>query len=114
MERILANQNQRTASQPRQLSAGSIFANPPGDYAGRLIEAVGLKGERRGGAEISAQHANFIVNTASNVTTRTAAVNRRAKACGRSQISPSTTGIECAAMSVSSIPFAKEGDRCPR
>jgi len=65
MERIVANQNQRTASQPRQLSAGSIFANPPDDYAGRLIEAVGLKGERRGGAEISAQHANFIVNTGS-------------------------------------------------
>jgi UDP-N-acetylmuramate dehydrogenase len=65
MAKIVANQNQRTASQPRQLSAGSIFANPPGDYAGRLIEAVGLKGERRGGAEISAQHANFIVNTGS-------------------------------------------------
>jgi UDP-N-acetylmuramate dehydrogenase len=65
MAKIVANQNQRTASQPRQLSAGSIFANPPGDYAGRLIETVGLKGERRGGAEISAQHANFIVNTGS-------------------------------------------------
>jgi UDP-N-acetylmuramate dehydrogenase len=63
--RILTFQSQRTASQPRQLSAGSIFANPPGDYAGRLIEAAGLKGERRGGAEISAQHANFIVNTGS-------------------------------------------------
>ena len=63
--RILTYQNQRTASQPRQLSAGSIFANPPGDYAGRLIEAAGLKGERRGGAEISAQHANFIVNSGS-------------------------------------------------
>jgi UDP-N-acetylmuramate dehydrogenase len=63
--RILELQEQRTASQPRQLSAGSIFANPPGDYAGRLIEAVGLKGERRGGAEISAHHANFIVNTGS-------------------------------------------------
>jgi UDP-N-acetylmuramate dehydrogenase len=60
--RILGFQAQRTASQPRQLSAGSIFANPPGDYAGRLIEAAGLKGARRGGAEISTQHANFIVN----------------------------------------------------
>jgi UDP-N-acetylmuramate dehydrogenase len=62
---ILDFQNRRTASQPRQLSAGSIFANPPGDYSGRLIEAVGLKGERRGGAEISGHHANFIVNSGS-------------------------------------------------
>ena len=53
---------QRTASQPRQPSAGSIFRNPPGDYAGRLIEAVGLKGYRVGDAQISPQHANFIVN----------------------------------------------------
>jgi UDP-N-acetylmuramate dehydrogenase len=63
--RIQELQTRRTASQPRQLSAGSIFANPPGDYSGRLIEAVGLKGERRGGAEISAHHANFIVNAGS-------------------------------------------------
>ena len=67
--RIVEFQNRRTASQPRQLSAGSIFANPPGDYAGRLIEAVGLKGERRGGAEISAVHANFIVNSGSATAT---------------------------------------------
>jgi UDP-N-acetylmuramate dehydrogenase len=63
--RIAALQAERNAAQPRQLSAGSIFANPPGDYSGRLIEAAGLKGERQGGAEISAQHANFIVNTGS-------------------------------------------------
>jgi UDP-N-acetylmuramate dehydrogenase len=71
LTRIANQQEQRTASQPRQLSAGSIFANPPNDYAGRLIEAAGLKGARRGGAEISGQHANFIVNsggaTAANV-----------------------------------------------
>lgn len=54
--------SQRTSSQPRQLSAGSVFANPVGDYAGRLIEAAGLKEHREGGAQISAQHANFIVN----------------------------------------------------
>lgn len=43
-------------------NAGSIFRNPPGDYAGRLIEASGLKGLRMGGAMISEQHANFIIN----------------------------------------------------
>jgi len=43
-------------------NAGSIFKNPPGDYAGRLIEAVGLKGERAGDAQISEKHANIIVN----------------------------------------------------
>jgi UDP-N-acetylmuramate dehydrogenase len=49
-------------SQPRILSAGSVFANPDADFAGRLIEAAGLKKVRQGGAEISEQHANFIVN----------------------------------------------------
>lgn len=60
--RIKQLQDQRTRTQPRQLSAGSVFANPPGDYSGRLIEAAGLKGARVGGAQVSPQHANFIVN----------------------------------------------------
>ena len=60
--RIADFQRLRSETQPRQLSAGSVFANPAGDFAGRLIEAAGLKGTRVGGAEISSQHANFIVN----------------------------------------------------
>jgi UDP-N-acetylmuramate dehydrogenase len=39
-----------------------MFTNPPGDHAGRLVEAAGLKGRRIGGAEISPKHANFVVN----------------------------------------------------
>jgi UDP-N-acetylmuramate dehydrogenase len=53
----------RIATQPlNQPNAGSVFRNPPGDYAARLIEACGLKGHRIGNAAISAKHANFIVN----------------------------------------------------
>ncbi len=49
-------------NQPPEPSAGSAFKNPQGDYAGRLIEAVGLKGVRQGGAMFSTIHANFLVN----------------------------------------------------
>ncbi|MGB9640974.1 MAG: UDP-N-acetylmuramate dehydrogenase [Anaerolineales bacterium] len=52
----------RKNSQPAGASMGSIFKNPVGDYAGRLIEEAGLKGRRVGGAQISPAHANFIVN----------------------------------------------------
>ncbi len=53
----------RIASQPLSLpNAGSVFRNPPGDHAARLIESCGLKGLERGGARVSEKHANFIVN----------------------------------------------------
>jgi UDP-N-acetylmuramate dehydrogenase len=62
-ERTDAIQAERKASQPYGIrSLGSVFKNPPGDKAGRLIEAAGLKGRRSGGAQISSKHANFIVN----------------------------------------------------
>ncbi len=53
----------RKRTQPTQTAnAGSVFRNPPGDYAARLIEGAGLKGLREGGAVVSEHHANFIVN----------------------------------------------------
>ncbi|GGG10231.1 UDP-N-acetylmuramate dehydrogenase [Paenibacillus abyssi] len=56
--------DRRLRTQPLQMPcAGSVFRNPPGDHAARLIQEAGLKGLRSGGAEISEQHANFIVNT---------------------------------------------------
>jgi len=55
---------QRGESQPvQQNSCGSVFRNPPGDHAARLIEATGLKGKTLGGAQVSEKHANFIINT---------------------------------------------------
>lgn len=61
--RIADHDAWRRAHQPASASCGSVFKNPPDDYAGRLIEAAGLKGERAGGAEIASLHANFFVNT---------------------------------------------------
>jgi UDP-N-acetylmuramate dehydrogenase len=58
-----ADVDRRRATQPLTLpNSGSVFVNPPGDFAGRLIEQAGLKGLTRGGAQISERHANFIVN----------------------------------------------------
>jgi len=62
-ERMKEMQARRVASQPpRERSAGCIFRNPPGESAGRLIDAAGLKGLTVGGASVSEAHANFVVN----------------------------------------------------
>jgi len=62
-ERIRLFLKRRIAAQPLELpNAGSVFRNPPGDHAARLIEACGLRGLTRGGARVSEKHANFIVN----------------------------------------------------
>lgn len=79
MRRLL---DARQATQPTALrNAGSIFRNPPGDAAGRLIEAAGLKGLAVGGARVSELHANFIVHdgaaTARDVAELMAVVQRR-------------------------------------
>jgi len=62
-QRIRELLEKRAATQPvGHPSCGSVFRNPPGDYAGRLIEACGLKGARSGNACVSEKHANFIIN----------------------------------------------------
>jgi len=63
-EKMASYKDRRRKSQPYSLPcAGSVFRNPKGDYAGRLIEELGLKGYKIGDAQVSPLHANFIVNT---------------------------------------------------
>ncbi|MFQ5708574.1 MAG: UDP-N-acetylmuramate dehydrogenase [bacterium] len=63
IERKMKKLLDQRKNQPGGSSAGSVFKNPAGDFAGRLIEACGLKGYATGGAQISQMHANFILNT---------------------------------------------------
>lgn len=62
VKKIVSKLVQKRAKQPKGYCAGSIFKNPKNNYAGRLIEKAGLKGEKRGEAQISPEHANFIIN----------------------------------------------------
>ena len=81
VRRIKEIANERMAKQPlAQPNTGSIFRNPPGDHAGRLIEAAGLKGTRVGGAMVSEKHANFIVNTGAATAADVRALIRRCQA----------------------------------
>ena len=74
------HRKKRHESQPREPSAGCVFKNPPGDSAGRLIDASGLKGERVGDAEISPMHANFIINRGSATSADVIELIRRVRA----------------------------------
>ncbi len=81
VRRIKEIANERIAKQPlAQPNTGSIFRNPPGDHAGRLIEAAGLKGARNGDAMVSEKHANFIVNAGQASAIDVRALMRRCQA----------------------------------
>jgi UDP-N-acetylmuramate dehydrogenase len=77
--KIEAYERQRREKQPTERSCGSVFKNPAGDYAGRLIEAAGLKGTSVGGAQISLKHGNFFVNRGGARAADVVALVRRAR-----------------------------------
>jgi len=88
VKRIKEMANERIAKQPlAQPNTGSIFRNPPGDHAGRLIEAAGLKGTRIGDAIVSEKHANFIVNVGDASAADVRALMRRCQAEVRERFS---------------------------
>ena len=79
-EEVARHLSHRSSTQPLDVpSCGSVFKNPAGDFAGRLIEAAGLKGSRVGGAEISTVHANFIVNRGGALAADVLALIERAR-----------------------------------
>ncbi|MDQ6981486.1 MAG: UDP-N-acetylmuramate dehydrogenase [Mariprofundus sp.] len=80
-ERMRTMRSRRSSTQPlAQPNCGSVFKNPDGDHAARLIEAAGMKGFSIGGARISNQHANFIVNAGEASSADVVALIRRAQA----------------------------------
>lgn len=84
---------QRAETQPTGVaSCGSVFRNPPGDHAGRLVEAAGLKGHAIGGAQVSEKHANFILNTgtatAADLEALISHVRTRVEACFGVRLEP--------------------------
>jgi len=80
-ERMRSMRSRRSSTQPlSQPNCGSVFKNPDGDHAAHLIEAAGLKGFQIGGARISDQHANFIVNEGEASSADIVALIRRAQA----------------------------------
>jgi len=83
-QRMSAYSQKRWSSQPAAPSAGCMFKNPPGIPAGRLLDELGLKGERVGGARVSREHGNFLVNdggaTATDVLELLRRLQLRAKA----------------------------------
>lgn len=80
---LAAGQRRRLETQPREPSAGCIFKNPPGTSAGRLIDQAGLKGARVGDAEVSAIHANFIINRGQATCADVLALIRQVRAAVR-------------------------------
>jgi UDP-N-acetylmuramate dehydrogenase len=80
---------QRTESQPRTRTGGSTFANPPGHKAWELIDRAGCRGLRRGGAMVSQQHCNFLINTGTATATDLEALGEIVRDKVRA-----TTGIE--------------------
>jgi UDP-N-acetylmuramate dehydrogenase len=110
----------RRANQPGGQNAGSVFTNPPGDSAGRLIDAAGGKGLRAGTAEVSTKHANFIQadagGSADDVVVLMAEVRRRVLAAGGPALVPETrlVGFGVEVLAAVGAPSEARPDRAVR